>query len=379
MTPGEYEGPLVITRPCVVDGGMSTLWASNGPTLLIDAPSVTIKNLRIEVAGGMGQTGIAVQTNYPDTVLSGVEVSGDVVGFPGEEPVWTLPTVIPLGRFAADQVNSFSYHLNIPMDAQLSCSLKDIAITPVSLTRGMNQLFIETGRIRADTILYGEIIIKSMVSRRIYISGKAGADAPRYQTVPPPPRTPPRHDIPQDIVPGAPLATVVKGQRLSAKGLQSQPLRIAYACKGSKRPIDVDGYVFLLQDNGKVSGDSDLIFFGNPASSQGSVSVSISQGQPTAIVHLGQIEARVSKIVVCFSIYGDNPAERFSLADEPCIRVLAGEQYLCRFPLTGLGQEKTIVAMELYRYKGEWKMHFIGAGYHSGMGPLCARYGVEVE
>ena len=46
LTPGEYEGPLTITRPCVVDGQHSTLWANNGPVLIVDSASVTLKNLR---------------------------------------------------------------------------------------------------------------------------------------------------------------------------------------------------------------------------------------------------------------------------------------------------------------------------------------------
>ena len=47
--------------------------------------------------------------------------------------------------------------------------------------------------------------------------------------------------------------------------------------------------------------------------------------------------------------------------------------------MAGLNLEKTVVALEFYRYKGDWKVQFVGAGYHSGLRTLCESYGVEVE
>ena len=49
LIPGEYEGPLRVDRPCTVDGCGATLWAARGPVLVIAAPGVTVKNLRVEV------------------------------------------------------------------------------------------------------------------------------------------------------------------------------------------------------------------------------------------------------------------------------------------------------------------------------------------
>ncbi len=54
LSPGEYQGPLTVSRPCILDGAGSTLWAEHGPVLTITAPGVTIKNLRVEITGGGG-------------------------------------------------------------------------------------------------------------------------------------------------------------------------------------------------------------------------------------------------------------------------------------------------------------------------------------
>lgn len=385
MTPGEYEGPLIITRSCVVDGGMATLWAAGGPVLTIDAPGVTIRNLRVEATGE--RPGTVIRSNYPDAVLSGVEINGDAAGFPAEATGWNLPSLISLGDFAAGETNTFSYDLDIPMDAQLQCSMKDIAVTPSALKRGHNRIMIRTGEIRENTILYGELIIKSTVSRRIYMLGKAKAGAPIHRDTAPVSDVPPvpgplvRSAPPEIIAPppaeDTPVRTMVKGQRLPAGELASRTVRIVCECKGKRRCVDVDGYVFLLQDNGKVGGDSDLIFFGNPAAS--GVSVGSSSGQPLVTVQLDKLEDRISKVSVCFSVYGDDPSENFSLIDDPSVRVLAGEMDFCRFPLSGIGAEKTVVAMEIYRYRGEWRIHFVGSGYNSGLRRLCESFGVEIE
>lgn len=384
LVPGEYEGPLVVNRPCVLDGGASTLWAPVGPVLVIDAPGVTVKNLRVEVTG-QGERNV-IRANYPDAVLSGVEVNGDVLGVPSEATGWRLPAVISLGKFAAGAENTFSYEMEAPMDAQLLCGMRDISVSPVCLRRGHNRIVICTHEIRDNTILYGEIFVKSTVSRRIYIHGRAEAGAAVHaDTVPASDALPVSEPLVCSVPPevAAPLSgentrMMVKGQRLPVKEMPGPVVKIVYECRGQKRAVDVDAYVFLLRENGKVGGDSDLIFFGNPASGDGSVSVG-GDGQPLVIVRLDKICEQVAKIAVCFSIYGDVLSENFSLIDEPAVRVLAGDTDFCRFPLEGLGTEKTVVALEIYRYRNEWKIHFVGSGYISGLRRLCESFGVEIE
>lgn len=385
MEPGEYEGPLTITRPCVVDGGMSTLWANSSPVLIIQSAGVTVKNLRVEVTGETDVSRIAIQTSSPDTVLSGVEVSGGVLGVPGEEPEWNIPALLPLGTFAAGQPNSFSFRLNAPAEAELSCSLRDIKLTPKRLVPGENLLYLETSGMKDSTILYGEILVTTMVTRRIYITGKAKLDAPQHKAEPPLSGEPPVSQPmtvkpPQELIapqePEAAVPSAVRGQRMP---VQDKTLKAVLVHRGTARPLDIDGYAFLLQENGKVRGDSDFVFFGNQTSEDGSVYAGTGTGGPLVAVDLEKAEPWVSRIVIAFSIYGEDMSENFSLIQSPSVRLLAGERDFCRFPLAELSLEKTVVALEVYRYKGAWKIHFVGAGYHSELRKLCESYGVEVE
>ena len=386
LTPGEYEGPLVIDRPCTVDGGHSTLWAPQGPVLTVAAQGVTVRNLRVEATGETGCR-TAIETRFGDTALEGVEVSGDVAGLPGEAEGWSLPSVISLGDFAADEVNAFSYDLTLPADAALVCGVKDLRAAPSRLRRGVNRVTLETGAVRDNTILYGELLLRTNVTRRIYVTGKAVSGAPVHLDATPvsgslPVSEPLKMDAPPVIPPAAGLQSgpevrqAVRGQRMP---LTESGLRIACDCRGVRRPVELDGYVFLLGEDGKVSGDNDLIFFSNPESETGCVKVTASDEKPLVLLELDKAPAWTQKIAVCFSIYGSDPAENFSLVEGPCLRLFGGEGEFCRFAMDDLGVERTVVALEVYRYKGAWRVNFVGAGYQSGLATLCRRYGVDVE
>lgn len=390
LTPGEYEGPLVVDRSCTVDGCQSTLWADVGPVLIITAPNVTIKNLRVEVTGGQTDetAETAIKTEDPQTKLDNVEVRGNVVGFPQEADHWDVPGIISLGEFAADRVNTFAMDLKVPSSATLECRVKDIHISPSSLSVGQNSLIITTDKLRNDTILYGEIMVKSAVSRRIFVTGRALKDAPAHEeALPvasgPTVSLPVQMDPPDELI--APqtsksiVQSVKRGQRVSAKELMSSHIKIILEHQGTESDLDVDSYCFMLGDNGKVSCDEDLIFFGYPQAANQSVKTSSADAKPLVLIDLDKVDAAVSRIAVCFSVYGDEANKDFSKIKLPMIRVFGGEREAFQFGLDDLSEEKTVVAVEIYRYKGEWKISFVGAGYKSGLKQLCESYGVNVE
>ncbi len=391
LTPGEYEGPLIITRPCVVDGQHSTLWANNGPVLVVDSASVTLKNLRIEVTGSQEQDhpATSLRSNYEDTRLENVEINGSVEGLPGETARWGIPNVIALGDFAASRENSFSIEFDAPCSAELVHNLKDVVIKPQHIKQGRNTLSITTSNMRDNTILFGEMLIKTNVARRIYITGKAKKGAPEHTSVPPvsgeltisvPLQMDPPDEIIAPVVPDDRQITPVrKGQRISLGQMSTQILKVVYSHKSEKRPLEVDPYVFLLGKNGKVRSDSDLIFFGNKESDNHEVRVKTDNGNALATIQLSKMRADVEKITICMSIYDDQTGTDFSYVDDPIIRLFSDEKEQFRFMLNDLTREKTVVAVEFYRYKGEWKVNFVGGGIRLGLDTLCREYGVAVE
>lgn len=387
---GEYEGPLRITRPCTVDGSKSTLWASLGPVLFVDSPNVTIKDIRIEVTGSNTDADeqTAIKANYKDVQMKNVGVNGTVVGLSEQEEAWSLPAVIPLGVFAANKENVFSIEIEAAASAELVESIRDVNIHPLILKPGKNRVTIETTSMRDNTILYGEILVKTAVIRRIYVTGKAQKDAPEHrdhdpvvdnQPISQPVQIDPPHEVIAPVVTESNVEHIKRGQRVSLKDVKQSVIKVAYEQRGTKQAIDIDCYAFELQSNGKVRNDSDLIFFGNPESHDHAVRSSSANNLPLLLVNIERLDSSVEKVAVCFSIYGDDAAQNFSLVESPLIRIFADERELFRYRLDDLKVEKTVVAVEIYRYKGDWKLNFVGAGYRNGLKQLCESFGVIVE
>jgi hypothetical protein len=285
LTPGEYEGPLVVDRACTIDGCRSTLWANNGPVLTVAAPNVTVKNLRIEVTGSPTDENarIAMKTNDPYTKLENIEVHGNVIGFSQEAENWDLPGIISLGEFAANKENTFAVSLQAPSEATLDSKVKDLRISPTHLSIGQNSLTLTTDELRNNTILYGEIMVRSAVSRRIYVTGKALKDAPVHDealpvangpTVSLPVQIDPPAEVIAPQVSDTNVQAIKRGQRISIKELQSSQIKIIYEHQSAASGLDIDSYCFALSDNGKVSCDEDLIFFGNTEAKNQSIKLS---------------------------------------------------------------------------------------------------------
>ena len=330
--------------------------------MVVEAPGVTVRNLRIEITeqAATREERTALKTSHGDTRLEDVEVSGDVWGFAGEAEVWNLPRIINLGRFAPDCGNSIALKIDAPAQAEVVCGIKGTKITPQKLVKGTNTILLELAPLKDNTIIYGEIFIKSLVSRRIYITGRAEAGAQEV------------HDT---------LSTALKaerGQRISLKDFQAKTIRIEYVHQKMKRDFELDAYVFMLGSNGQVRRDEDMIFWGNMDTCP-AIRIQKANECPSVSVSLGQIESWTERIAVCLSIYGDDPAQNFSLSVEPSIKVYADDEELYTFSLDNLNLEKTITAIELYRYHNEWRINFVGAGFNKGLKRLCENFGVEVE
>ncbi len=391
LTPGEYEGPLVIDKPIELDGHNSTIWAAVGPVVVVNSRSVSLKNLRIETTGGNadGDARVSLCLNAQDTRLEHVEVNGRVKGVPDESDQWSLPSVISLGDFAANKENSFSIGIESPSAARLDYSINGVEIIPEELKQGRNKLYIKTVGMRDNTILFGELLLKAKVSRRIYLTGKSVKGAVEHLAEPPvtgslpisvPVQIDPPDDVIAPVVPEDETVTVVhRGQRLSVNELQATELKIVYEHAAATRSIDIDPYVFLLGKNNKARSDADLIFFGNSATEDNSVRVNTQDVPSVVTIEFGRIAADIEKIVVVYSIYDERDSGDFSCVSNPVVRFFSNDREKYRMLLDNLTTEKTLVALEVYRYKGEWKINFIGGGYISGLSRLCNEYGIEVE
>lgn len=350
----EYKGTLTIQKSGIYELSNSIIWSYKKSTIKVTAKGVTLKNARIVVIDGEGY---AIETDFPDLILENIEVKGSIKGLPSEPENWNLPPVISLGEFKSESENTFFRNIEVPADCNIINNIYGLAISPMNLKKGNNQIKITVSPMHVNNILYGEIFIQSKVKRRICISGKAVKDIPKNNNIP----------------------VLKKGQRIIIDEHFNGDFRFVFERKSVKRNMDIDAYVFLTGENKKAYCDEDLIFFGNPCSKDNSVKTGGDSKSPEVSVTLSKLDRKYSGISICFAIYGDDRNLDFSLVELPVIHIFSNRNEICQFPLENLLDEKTVVAVEIYKYKNQWKLNCIGSGYRNGLKRLCESFGIEVD
>lgn len=380
---GEFEGPVVINKPLHIKGNNTTLWGARGAVLEVRSSGVSLENLRVELTENPDFE-LAVKSDFPCSVRD-VEVLGGISGFGAADGGFAIPRTVDIGEFAANDGNTFTASVTVGERTEILCPSRDITFTPSVLEAGENQLTITVSNITAQTLLYAEVMFKSTFTRRVYITGKpiAGMSAvTRELDFPKPVRTavqitnplPPTNQptVSQGTVQDT--LTLQRGQRV----LMSQYINgkfSVYFTGNVPYGWELDPYVFLLNENGKVTDDNSLVFFGNERSPNGEVVYYPRDGHVE--IDVSTADYRTNKIVLAYSIYAGDQSKNFSQIKNPVVK-LHDTQDKVIFPMGGLSTETTVVAMEIYRYKGEWKISAIGAGYSEGMAKLCNSYGLEV-
>ena len=147
---------------------------------------------------------------------------------------------------------------------------------------------------------------------------------------------------------------------------------------------NIDGAIFLLDSNGRVLSEEDLIFFGNPEHKSG------------AVIHFGTIEGNIEKIqidltkipetidrieIVATVYDGDELQQDFSMSSSAFIRINETD---LQIPLLEQNVQDFSIATariigEIYRRGSEWKFKTIGVGYSGGLAALCQQFGIEVD
>lgn len=383
---GEFEGPVPIGKPLRLIGKNTTLWAKDGAVLDINSNGVFLEDLRVEITEG-GKSDVAVSANFLTSVKN-VEILGSVRGFGSEDSFFDVPRTIELGAFLCDNENTFTLEVNVPAKTEIICGTREVKLSPTSLEAGRNTITITVSDCSAGTLLYGEILFKSMFTRRIYLTGKPTPTAKRVENkliysaphreelkTPPPP--PPKTDvISMEQTQQASLDNlrIKRGQRVTAAGYVGSSFSIHFSCE-KQRSVDIDPYVFLLDKDSRALGDSSLIFFGNELSDNGEVRYCPNDGHIE--VDLSKADFRIERIVLAYAIYAADNINNFSVIKDPRISIRTDSERIS-FEMDGLSREAAVVAMEFYLYKGEWKISAVGAGYNDGMARLCNSFGIDV-
>ena len=385
---GEFEGPVIIAKPLRISGKNTTVWAKKGSVIEIKSPGVSISDIRAELTES-SETDCAIKAFFPADAKN-VEVLGSVSGFGAEDGFFDVPRTINLGEFLAEAENTFTLSVNVPEKTEILCDIKEIVISPKTLDKGRNDLTITVSGISEKTLLYAEILFRTRFVRRVYLMGKPKADIPAVNKSI---YTAPERDFSQTAVQPTVLAEsdvvsmtnqadsalpaleMKKGQRLSLAGYLGTRFSVWFTCE---RPagMDIDAYVFLLDEHEKALGDQSLVFFGNESSPNGEVRFFPKDGHIE--IDLAKVDYRVKKITLVYSIYAGSERSNFSLTRNARVSLRTDFERLS-FVMNDLKNETTAVALELYLYKGEWKISVVGSGYNDGMARLCNSFGIQVE
>lgn len=119
----------------------------------------------------------------------------------------------------------------------------------------------------------------------------------------------------------------------------------------------------LLGADGRVRGDADMVFEGQPVHPSGSVR----HESAALVLALSDVEACVERIVIAGS------------ADGGALTAVAPDgTAVAAYTVPGTPDVTAVVFGEFFRESGGWKFGGLGNGYGSGLSGLVTEYGVEV-
>ena len=277
-----------------------------------------------------------------------------------------LPPLVDLGTFAAERENTFV--LPVSEAVQAWTEIDGMAVRTEVSVAGEHILRLTLPAMRTGVLLYGALVLRGPQGERtVHLTGRAAEGAQEHCGAPV----------------GSALPALVRGERLVVEA--DETIGFFYEDMGHAAGVDVDAYVFRLYADGRVRGDADLVFFGNPTADGPEASAAFTSSNRAesarigAVVDVAALAAEAARLVICFSVYEDGAGRDFSHVRSPLVTLSAGGVTQYRFPLDALRREKTVNAAELYRYRGAWKLRLVGAGYEAGLARLCEDYGLSVE
>lgn len=151
--------------------------------------------------------------------------------------------------------------------------------------------------------------------------------------------------------------------------------------------FDLDASAFCCGANGKVTSDSDFIFYNNKVmpgiEHMGDNRTGEGEGDDETInIDLDAIPENITEINITVTIdQCDVRNQNFGMVENSYVRVVdqvTGTE-LIRYDLgEDFSTETAIVVAKIYKHNGEWKFNAIGSGFSGGLAALCANFGINV-
>lgn len=137
-----------------------------------------------------------------------------------------------------------------------------------------------------------------------------------------------------------------------------------------------DASAFRLYADGKVQGDPDMVFYGQPQNDDNTISWQQNGSNTVFTVDVSRLRQDVQKVAFVVTCDGGQTVAGLRSLE---VQVEADREKLLSGIVDTAGrQEAALILGELYRRNNEWKFRFVAQGFNGGLKPLAEHFGVDV-
>jgi hypothetical protein len=178
----EYQAPIIIEQPIIIEGQGATLWSKKGAVIMIRSDNICLQNLRIEITGensdNLGENCAILVESGQNLQFKNVEIKGNIMGIPEEEGQWYYPETLNLGQLTAKQEHQLILRLIVPINCKIISDISGLTLTPNQLKSGVNEITINLESL-PELFLQGELwLVSPNFKRRISLTAQIVNHAP---------------------------------------------------------------------------------------------------------------------------------------------------------------------------------------------------------
>lgn len=162
---------------------------------------------------------------------------------------------------------------------------------------------------------------------------------------------------------------------------ETTDVRVVVAWDDTDGGVEVDASALLLDEHGRVRSDDDLVFFNQPASSDGAVRLLGRTTDDTGSRELVGIQLQaLPDDVRAVAITASLSDGSFGSLDGLHLRVLDEDGAVdVHYEIADATTETAFLFGEVYRRGDGWKVRAVGQGWDTGLAGLAAHFGVSVD
>ena len=171
------------------------------------------------------------------------------------------------------------------------------------------------------------------------------------------------------------MQTFQTGQKSQLAAL-TPATRLSLSARVTGPAAEYDLILFGLDDAGRLSDDRYMVFYNQPRSPEGALSVQDGNGgEKVFTLDLAALPAGVRRLSLAVTT-AQGDLSSMQAAD---VTLSAGGAPLLTYRVTGreLGQEKALMLLDVY-FKDVWRVGAVGQGFAGGLDALVRHFGGEV-